>query len=232
MQRINDGLGFDNTGEHTRDVAADDRDQNRDSREEAAEQHAAEYRNGQRYKERDNRSGGDAVTDNAAGRSRRACQLKADQRNDRAHGCGRQNDVDPVRTALIDNECEHTAARTYDNKAAERILITPVFDNNGRRCDKCERRAEIRGRLALGDEDEQQRADTVHEQHDRRVHLEDERHEHGRAEHRKHMLDGQRHEQARRHLFLYLNDSVALHRFFIPPKIFLFLPKPVSGTDF
>ena len=76
--------------------------------------------------------------------------------------------------------------------------------------------------LALGDEDEQQRADTVHEQHDRRVHLEDERHEHGRAEHRKHMLDGQRHEQARRHLFLYLNDSVALHRFFIPPKIFLF----------
>lgn len=56
MQRINDGLGFDNTGEHTRDVAADDRDQNRDSREEAAEQHAAEYRNGQRYEERDDRA--------------------------------------------------------------------------------------------------------------------------------------------------------------------------------
>ena len=232
VQRINDGLGFDNTGEHTRDVAADNGDQNRDSREEAAEQHTTEYRNGQRYKECDNRSGGDAVTDNAAGRSRRACQLQADQSNNRTHGCGRQNDVDPVRAALIDNEREHTAARTYDNKAAERILITPVVDNDGRRSDKCERRAEIRGRLALGNEDEQQRADTVHEQHDRRVHLEDERHEHGRAEHRKHMLDGQRHEQARRHLFLYLNDSVALHRFFIPPKIFLFLPKPVSGTDF
>ena len=140
----------------------------------------------------------------------------------RAHGCGRQNDVDPVRAALIDNEREHTAARTDDNKAAERVLIAPVLDNDGRRSDKRERRAEVCGRLALGDEDEQQRADTVHEQHDRRVHLEDERHEHGRAEHRKHMLDGQRHEQARRHLFLYLNDSVALHRFFIPPKIFLF----------
>ncbi len=232
VQRINDGLGFDNTGEHTRDVAADNGDQNRDSREEAAEQHTAEYRNGQRYKEGDNRSGGDAVTDNAAGRSRRACQLQADQGNNRPHGSRRQNDVDPVRAALIDNEREHTAARTYDNKAAERILITPVVDNDGRRSDKCERRAEIRGRLALGDEDEQQRADTVHEQHDRRVHLEDERHEHGRAEHRKHMLDGQRHEQARRHLFLYLNDSVALHRFFIPPKIFLFFQNPSAEQIF
>ena len=171
VQRINDGLGFDNTGEHTRDVAADNGDQNRDSREEAAEQHTAEYRNGQRYKEGDNRSGGDAVTDNAAGRSRRACQLQADQGNNRTHGSRRQNDIDPVRTALIDNEREHTAARTYDNKAAERILITPVFDNDGRRSDKRERRAEVCGRLALGDEDEQQRADTVHEQHDRRVHL-------------------------------------------------------------
>ena len=56
---------------------------------------------------------GYAVTDNAAGCSRRACQLEADQRDDRAHGCRRQNDVDPVRAALIDNEREHTAARTY-----------------------------------------------------------------------------------------------------------------------
>ena len=222
VQRINDGLGFDNTGEHTRDVAADNGDQNRNSRKEAAEQHAAEYRNGQRYEERDDRASRYATTDNTAGFSRRACQLKADQRNDRAHGCGRQNDVDPVRATLIDNEREHTAARTYDNKAAERILITPVFNNDGRRSDKRERRAEVCGRLALGDEDEQQRADTVHEQHDRRVHLEDERHEHGRAEHRKHMLDGQRHEQARRHLFLYLNDSVALHRFSFPLKYFSF----------
>ena len=34
-----------------------------------------------------------AVTDNAAGRSRRACQLQADQGNNRTHGSRRQNDV-------------------------------------------------------------------------------------------------------------------------------------------
>lgn len=88
VQRINDGLGFDNTGEHARDIAADNGDQNRDSREEAAEQHAAEYRNGQRYEERDDRASRYATTDNTAGFSRRACQLKADQRNDRAMAAG------------------------------------------------------------------------------------------------------------------------------------------------
>ena len=46
VQRIHNGLGLDNTGADARNIAADNGDQNRDSREEAAEQHTAEYRNG------------------------------------------------------------------------------------------------------------------------------------------------------------------------------------------
>ena len=217
MQGVNNGLGVDNTGKDACDVAADDRNQNRDSREEAAEQHAAEYRNGQRYEERDDRASRYATTDNTAGFSRRACQFKADQCNDRAHGCGRKNDADPVGSAFVDDEREDTAAGADRDEAAERVLIAPVLDNDGGRRDERERGAEVGWRLALGDEDEQQRADAVHEQHDCRVHLEDERDQHGCAEHREHMLDGQRHEQSRRDLVLDLNDSVVLHVCFFSP---------------
>ena len=217
VQGVHNSLGLDDFGNDACDVAADDRDQNRNSREEAAEHHAAEYRNGQRYEERDDRASRYATTDNTAGFCRRACQFKADECNDRAHGCGRKNDADPVGSAFVDDEREDTAAGADRDEAAERVLITPVFDNDGRRSDKRERRAEVCGRLALGDEDEQQRADTVHEQHDGRVHLEDERHEHGCAEHREHMLDGQRHEQSRRDLVLDLNNSVVLHVCFFSP---------------
>ena len=217
VQGVNDGLGLDDFGNDTRDVAADDRDQNRNGREEAAEHNAAEYRNGQRYEERDDRASRYATTDNTAGFCRRACQFKADECNDRAHGCGRKNDADPVGSAFVDDEREDAAARADCDEAAERVLVAPVLDNDGRRSDKRERGAEVGRRLALGDEDEQQRADTVHEQHDRRVHLEDERHEHGRTEHRKHMLDGQRYEQSRRDLVLDLNDSVVLHVCFFSP---------------
>lgn len=70
VQRIHNSLGLDDFGNDTRDITADDRDQNRDSREEAAEQHAAEYRNGQRYEERDDRASRYATTDNTAGFSR------------------------------------------------------------------------------------------------------------------------------------------------------------------
>ena len=46
VQRIHNGLHLDNAREHTRNIAADNGDQNRNSRKEAAEQHTAEYRNG------------------------------------------------------------------------------------------------------------------------------------------------------------------------------------------
>ncbi len=41
--------------------------------------------------------------------------------------------------------------------------------------------------------------------------------EYGGAEHGEHVLDGQRHQQARRHLVLYLNDFFVLHRLFYTP---------------
>ena len=217
VQRIDDGLGVDDAGNNARNVAADDRDQDRNGREEAAEHDAAEYRNGERHEKGDDRADGHAVADDAAGGSRRAGQLETDERDDRAHGCRRQHDVYPVRAAFVDDEREDAAARADCDEATERVLVAPVLDDDGRGCDEREGRAEVGRRLALGDQDEQQRADAVHEQHDRRVHLEDERHEHGCAEHREHMLDGQRHEQSRRDLVLDLNDSVVLHVFFFSP---------------
>ena len=188
VQRIDDGLGVDDAGNNARNVAADDRNQDRNGREETAEHDAAEYRNGERHEKGDDRADGHAVADDAAGGSRRAGQLETDERDDRAHGCRRQHDADPVRAAFVDDEREDAAASADCDEAAERVLVAPVLNDDGRGCDEREGRAEVGRRLALGDQDEQQRADAVHEQHDRRVHLEDERHEHGRAEHRKHML--------------------------------------------
>lgn len=75
MQRINDGLGFDNTGEHTRDVAADDRDQNRIVEKKLRNSTLPNTATARRLLKVITVPGGDAVTDNAA-RSRRACQLQ------------------------------------------------------------------------------------------------------------------------------------------------------------
>ena len=217
VQRIDDGLGVDDAGNNARDVAADDRDQDRNGREEAAKHDAAEYRNGERHEKGDDRADGHAVTDDAAGGSRRAGQFETDERDDRAHGYRRQHDADPVRAAFVDDKREDAAARADCDEAAERVLVAPVLDDDGRGCDERKGRAEVGRRLALGDQDEQQRADAVHEQHDGRVHMEDERDQYGCAEHREHMLDGQRHEQPRRDLVLDLNDSVVLHVFFFSP---------------
>ena len=66
VQRIDDGLGVDDAGNNARNVAADDRDQDRNGREEAAEHDAAEYRNGERHEKGDNRADSHAVADDAA----------------------------------------------------------------------------------------------------------------------------------------------------------------------
>ena len=209
--------GCDHAGNDRADIAADDCDQDRDDGQELAEQHAAQHRHAERHAEGDDRRGGHIVAHDLTGGRGRARQLQTDQRHDRAHRRRRQHDVDPFGAAFVDDRRQHTAERADHHKAAERVFIAPVLDDQRGRRDEGEGRAQVRRRLALGDQDEQQRADAVHEQHDRRADAQHERHEHGGAEHGEHVLDGQRHQQARRHLVLYLNDFFVLHRLFYTP---------------
>ncbi len=58
----------------------------------------------------------------------------------------------------------------------------------------------------FGDEDEQQRADAVHEQHDGRVDAKEERHQDSGAEHCEQVLDAQRQQHTGGDFFVHLID--------------------------
>ena len=65
--------------------------------------------------------------------------------------------------------------------------------------------------LALGQQDEQQSADTVHEQNDVRLDAEQNGNQNGCTEHSEYVLNTQRNQLTQRQLFLYLDDSFVIH---------------------
>jgi len=213
-----------------RNVAADDRDQDRDHRKKPAEQDGAEHRNAQGDEKDDHVSGVHPRDDlavkalgflgkliarrrqNSRRRRRRAGKLQADQGDDRAHGRGRKKGFDPVGAEFIDNEREQPdqdadrdkPALRIGESAAGRVFVARHHDQ--RRADEREAGTQESRRLPLCDPEKEQRAEPVHQQDHGRVDSEQGGNQNGCAEHGEHMLNAQRDRLFQRRPFLHLDN--------------------------
>ena len=226
--RRNDGAEVDRAGnpevdDHRQHVADDDAHQHRQRRKEAAKQQRAEHHHAEcderdrcRHAGRVMRAVLLAAREGHVGGDRR--QAEADQRHDHAHRRRRQDDVQPLSARPADDERDDDEDQAGDREAADRMLKPQRRRRRGGdagegRRDEGEARAEERRRLAPADEQVDQRADAVHQQNQRRVddrrprlRVEQDRHQHRRAEHREQVLQAQRYALEDRNLLFHLND--------------------------
>ena len=95
----------------------------------------------------------------------------------------------------MDDEGEEHEQQAEDDEAGLCMVIAGGGQNEQHRRDEGEAGAKVGGNPALGDEDVQQRAQTVHEQAGRGADLKQEGNQHGGAKHGEQMLDAQRNVQ-------------------------------------
>ncbi len=95
-----------------------------------------------------------------------------------AHGGGRKDDVDPFIPHFINDERQDTAGKPHGHEAAQGVFIAPVGNDDAGRSQKGEAGAQIGRSLSLGDQNEKQSAQAVHEKNDGRVDPEQEGDQH------------------------------------------------------
>jgi hypothetical protein len=136
-----------------------------------------------------------------------------DDGNDRAGHHRRHEESDDVDAGKVDDDPDQKVDDAGDEDPGKRqslVLAGPALDRE-HGTDERERRAQVAGYLAAGDDKEDQSPDAAEENHRVRVEPEDQRDQHRGAEHRHHVLnpeqDGLRPWQA-----LLRIDDVALPR--------------------
>ena len=159
-------------------VSGDHGDQDRDHREEAAEQDGAEYGKAQGHEKYDGIPGIDDFIQKAGVAGGAAGELQTDESHHRAHGGGRKDDVDPFIPHFINDERQDTAGKPHGHEAAQGVFIAPVGNDDAGRSQKGEAGAQIGRSLSLGDQNEKQSAQPVHEKNDGRVDPEQEGDQH------------------------------------------------------
>ena len=193
------------------DVAGDDADENRDDGEEALERDGGDDRDGERCE--GDEDGGLVRLFSRESRHAGGCwhELEADDGDDGAHGGGWEDDVDPARADRADQQADEAEDDADDDEAAECRLITVLGEHEEDRREEREARAEIGGDAPLADDEVEDGADAVEEQHGGRVHLEKDRHEHSRAEHGEQVLQGERDGLEERQAFLDADGAAGRH---------------------
>ena len=196
---LRDGREVDDPGGERRAVARDDADENGDDAEKAPEEHGPEDRDAERHhRHGDGRSaarlGRPVAGEPGHARGHRG-ELEADDRDDGPHRGGREDDVEPPRARHADdlrNQDEEEAER--DEAALGRGIAAQlrVREHREDRREEGEARPEVGRDLPAADHEVDERADAVHQERRRRAHLEEEGHEHRRAEHREEVLEGER----------------------------------------
>ena len=119
-----DGGEIDKAEDGGENIARDNRNQHGNHAEEPAEQDRAEDGDTERHKEDSQSAHIDALPgagQQAGGVGGAARELEANQRDDRAHRGGRQDDVNPAGAELVDDERQHAAENADDNEAALRV---------------------------------------------------------------------------------------------------------------
>ena len=114
---------------------------------------------------------------------RRGRQVQADQRHDRAGDDRRHDPVDPAGAELLHHGADDGEGRAGEHHPAERPGDPELLLGGQNRRDEREAGAEVAGHPALGDDQEQQRADAGKEQGGGRRHAREDRDQEGGAEH-------------------------------------------------
>ena len=182
----------DDAAERGDDVAADDADEDRDDGEEALEGDGGEDRDGERC-ERDEYRRAVRLVAREAGHARgRRHELEADDGDDGAHRGGREDDINPARARGAHEQADEAEDDADADEAAERRLIAVLCEHEEDRREEGEARTEVCRDLALAEYEVEDRADAVEQEDRGGVDLEEDRHEHCRAEHREEMLQRER----------------------------------------
>ena len=185
-------LEVDHAHEGSKDIAADYAEENRNDAHEAAEGNGADDADSQRKHGNRDAGGVDVVAGEAGHIGSNRCKLQADYGNDGAHSSRREDDINPFCADLVDDEGEEHEQQAKDDEAGLCMVIAGGGQNKQHRRNEGEAGAKIGGNPALGDEDVQQRTQTVHEQAGRGADLKQEGNQHGGAKHGEQMLDAQR----------------------------------------
>ena len=185
-------LEVDHAHEGSKDIAADYAKENRNDAHEAAEGNGADDADSECKHGNRDAGGVDVVAGEAGHIGSNRSKLQADYGNDGAHGSRREDDINPFCADLVDDEGEEHEQQAKDDEAGLCMVIAGGGQNEQHRRDEGKAGAKVGGNSALGDEDVQQRTQTVHEQAGRGADLKQEGNQHGGAKHGEKMLDAQR----------------------------------------
>ena len=105
-RRVDDGLEVDHAHEGCEDIAADNAEENRNDAQKAAEGHGANDADGKREHRDGNVGGADVVTGETGHVGSDRSKLKTDYGDDSAHSSRREDDVNPLRTYVVNDEGE------------------------------------------------------------------------------------------------------------------------------
>ena len=192
--RFGDRGGIDHAHHKRQRIAHQNANQDRDNRQEAAEQDRTKHRHRQGH-HRDNN--GFTVRRLAVGRQqpghvgRHARQLQTDNRHDGPHRRRGEHHIQPAGTGFFDNKGDEAEQHAAHNETAQRHFIAQRQQEQHRR-DKGETRSQIRRDFAFTDKEVQQRTNTVEQQHGGRVDVEQDWHQHRCAKHGKQVLQTKR----------------------------------------
>ena len=198
-------------------VAGDDTDEDRDDGDESAPKNGR--KDGDDQGEHGDRDGSRCahalrLTDEAGHRHGERCQLEPDDRDDRAHGSRREEDIDPADADLLHEERDEHEAEAEGDEAALRVRIRHACCRGHRkhRRDEGEGRAEVGRELPFTDGEVEERPDAVHEKAGRGVHVQEEGHQHRGAKHGEEVLQREGNGGEKREPLLDFDDSFAHRR--------------------
>lgn len=182
-------LEVDDTHDSSKNITADNAEENRDDAHKAAEGNGADNADSQCEHRNSNVDHVDFIAGQACHVSCNRCQLQTDNSNNCAHCCRREDDINPFGTYAVDNQREKHEQQTKNDEAGLCMIIGRGGHNQQYRRNKGKAGTEIGRNFTFSDKDVEQGAQAIHKQAGGRVDLEQKGNQHGGAEHSEKMLD-------------------------------------------
>ena len=121
---VDDGLKVDHAHEGGEDIAADNAEENRNDAQKATEGNGADDADGEREHGDGNVGGVDVITCKAGHVSSHRSKLQTDNGDDGAHSSGREDNINPFRTYVVNDEGEKHEQQAENNEAGLSMIIT------------------------------------------------------------------------------------------------------------
>ena len=193
------------------DVAGNNADEDGDDGKEAFERDGGDNRDGERREGDEDGSLIRFLSRESRHAGSRRHELETDDGDDGAHRGRREDDVDPARADRADQQPDGAEDDADDDEATERCFVAVLGEYEEDRREEREARAEIGGDAPFTDDEVENGADAIEEQHGGRVHLEKDRHEHRGAEHGEKVLQRKRDGLEERQALLNADGAAGRH---------------------